>query len=108
MRLAAVKNEKAAAQEFHDATANPNHSKISPKKLAQETSSKQPPKKETGKNEFIKMELKARQQAKYICTELFQNIFYTSNGNYNHHHILRLFDVLPNFSLATSQTGHGY
>ena len=54
------------------------------------------------------MELKARQQAKYICTELFQNIFYTSNGNYNHHHILRLFDVLPNFSLATSQTGHGY
>lgn len=66
MRFAAVKNEKAAAHEFHDAIANPNHSRISPKKLAQETSSKQPPEKETGKNRFIKMELKARQQADKI------------------------------------------
>ena len=54
MRLAAVKNEKAAAHEFHDATANPNHSKISPKKLAQETSLKQPPKKTQEKTDLLK------------------------------------------------------
>ena len=41
-----------------------------------------------------------------------QNIFYfktkITSLNYNHFHILRLFDVLPNFSFTTSETMRDY
>ena len=49
VRLTVVKNKKVAAQEFHDATVNPNHFKISPKILVQERSWEQPQEDETAK-----------------------------------------------------------
>ena len=46
------------------------------------------------------------------CTKTFHLLWLASfslKQTYNHfHNILRLFDVLPNFSFATSETMHDY
>ena len=48
----------------------------------------------------------------YIYTYIYMYICYVYSAyglNYNHfHNILRFFDVLPNFSLTTSETIHDY